>query len=113
MSREQKFMRFKKGKCIVLNLKRNNHIHQYSLEAYLLERSSAVNDLGVLMDMLAMSQQCSLVAKKANGSLWCIKKTVASGSRALNLPLYFALVRSHMENSVQFWAPPAQKAGDF
>jgi len=89
-------------------------VHPYKLGDDLLKRRSAEKDLGVLVDnRLAMSQQCSLVAKKANGSLWCIKKTVASGSRALNLPLYFALVRSHMENSVQFWAPPAQKAGDF
>ncbi|GAB0205651.1 mitochondrial enolase superfamily member 1 [Grus japonensis] len=98
---ERNLVKFNKGKCRVLHLGRNNPKHRLGFD--LLGSSSAEKDL--VDNKLSMNQQCALMAKKANGILGCIKKSVASRSREVILPLYSAPVRPSLECCVQFWGP--------
>jgi len=62
--------------------------------------------LGILVDM---SWQCACATQEASSILGCIKRAVASRTREVVLPVYFALVKPHVEYCIQLWDPRHKK----
>ncbi|KAK4830139.1 hypothetical protein QYF61_008566 [Mycteria americana] len=104
-------VKFNKAKCKVLHQGGGNPQFWYRLGNKWIKSSSTEKDLGILVDEnLDVRQECALAAQNANRTLGCIKRSVASRSREVILPLYS--MRPLLEYCVQFWGPQYKKNMD-
>ncbi|PKU39422.1 pol- hypothetical protein [Limosa lapponica baueri] len=103
-------MKSNKAKCKVLHLgwgNSNTGWVENGLRAVLRRRT-----WGCWLMKLNMSQECLLAAQKTNHILGCIQRSLASRSREVILPLYFTLVRPHLQYCIQLCISQHKKHTD-
>ncbi|KFV58812.1 hypothetical protein N341_11645, partial [Tyto alba] len=107
-------MKFNKAKCKVLHMGGGNPWHQYRLGDKWIESSPAEEDVGALVNgkLTMSSHQCMLAVQKAKSIPGCLKRSVASRSGEVILPLYSTLRRAHLQCCVQLWACQRKKDMD-
>jgi len=106
-------MKYNKAKCKVLHMGSGTLKHEYRLGGEWIESSPAKKDLGLLVDeKLSMTQQCVLIAQKANSILSFFKRSVTSRAREDILSCYSTLMRPQMESCFQLWSPQHPKDMD-
>ena len=58
---------------------------------------------------MKVSEQCRIAASKGNQILGLIRRTITYKEKQLIVPLYKAIVRSHLEYCIQAWRPYHKK----
>ena len=67
-------------------------------------------DLGVSINAnMKVSEQCRIAAFKGNQILGMIRRNITYKEKSLNVPLYKAIVRPHLEYCIQAWIPYLRK----
>ena len=74
-------------------------------------KSNAEKDLGVLVSHdLRPRQQCISARNKANRVLGFIARSVSNRTPEVILRLYLALVKPHLDYTIQYWCPYYRQA---
>ena len=103
-------MLFNFGKCKCIHIGHGNMDEEYKMGDAVLGRTTQEKDLGVIFSAdMKVSEQCRIAASKGNQILGLIRRTITYKEKQLIVPLYKAIVRSHLEYCIQAWRPYRKK----
>lgn len=99
-------LRFNVNKCAVMHYGYQNQRVEYTIGNEILRKTDNERDLGVIMTPdLNFSAHVTHAVKKAQRNLAIINRTISSRKQEVFMPLYKALVRSHLEFAAPVWNP--------
>ena len=82
----------------------------YDMGETILSKTVKEKDLGVSMNAnMKVTEQCRIAASKGNQVLGMIRRNITYIEKRLFVPLYKAIVRSHLEYCIQAWSPYLRK----
>ena len=77
---------------------------EYKMQDDVLSRTQE-KDLGVTFSDMKVSEKCRIADSKGNQILWLIRRSITYKEKQLIVPLYKAIVRTHLEYCIQAWRP--------
>ena len=93
-------------KCVVVHFGHNNPRHSYNINGKIIEAKDSARDLGVtISEKSSSSEHVSNIAKKANGVLSQMRRTLTYRDSQTFAGIYKMYVRPTLEFSVQAWNP--------
>ena len=86
---------------------------EYRMGGAILGRTTKEKNLVVTSSAnMKVSEQCGIAASKGNQIIWLIRRTISYMEKQLIVPLYKAIVRPHLEYSIQARRPYRKKDTD-
>ncbi|XP_032223431.2 uncharacterized protein LOC116604739 [Nematostella vectensis] len=101
-------MEFNASKCqlLLITLKRNSSLFNYSLDSQLLNSTDEHDYLGIrVAHDLRWSRHCCKVSLKANKTLGLLRRTLKPCSQSVKERAYFSMIRPVMEYASPVWNP--------
>ena len=103
-------MLFDFGKCKCLHTGPGNTGMNYEMGGNILSKTVKEKDLGITINAnMKVSEQCRITASNCNQVLGMIRRNITYKAKCLIIPLYKAIVRPHLEYSIQAWNPYIRK----
>ena len=97
---------FNSDKCKHMHIGRQDFWFTYDLDGVPLDYTELEKDIGVFIDnQLNFETHVSKKCKKAKSMFFLIRRTFKFLDIPMFLPLYKAIVRSHLDSCISVWAP--------